>query len=56
MTRRVGETIMLDDDISVTVLGVKGNQVHREEIYQKIIAEMQHIPATNGDNEIVKQI
>ena len=68
LTRRVGETLMIGDEVTVTVLGVKGNQVrigvnapkevsvHREEIYQKIIAEMQHIPATNGDNEIVKQI
>lgn len=51
LTRRVGETIMIDDTITVTVLGVKGNQVrigvsapenvtiHREEIYRKIEAE-----------------
>lgn len=48
LTRRVGETLMIDDDVTVTVLGVKGNQVriginapkdvevHREEIYQRI--------------------
>ncbi|MEM9621920.1 MAG: carbon storage regulator CsrA [Pseudomonadota bacterium] len=48
LTRRVGETIKIGDDITVTVLGVKGNQVrvgvgaprnvsvHREEIYQRI--------------------
>jgi carbon storage regulator len=48
LTRRVGETLMIGDEVSVTVLGVKGNQVrlgitapkdvgvHREEIYQKI--------------------
>ncbi len=48
LTRRVGETLMIGNDISVTVLGVKGNQVrigvtapkevsvHREEIFQKI--------------------
>lgn len=48
LTRRVGETLMIGDEITVTVLGVKGNQVrlginapkdvgvHREEIYQKI--------------------
>ena len=48
LTRRVGESLMVGDDITVTVLGVKGNQVrigvnaprdvavHREEIYNRI--------------------
>jgi carbon storage regulator len=48
LTRRVGETLMIGDEVKVTVLGVKGNQVrlgvdaprdvsvHREEIYQRI--------------------
>ncbi|MFK7974492.1 MAG: carbon storage regulator CsrA [Halioglobus sp.] len=48
LTRRVGESLMVGDDITVTVLGVKGNQVrigvnaprdvavHREEIYSRI--------------------
>ena len=48
LTRRVGETLMVGDDITITVLGVKGNQVrigvnaprdvavHREEIYNRI--------------------
>ena len=51
LTRRVGETLMIGDDVTMTVLGVKGNQirigvnapkdvsVHRLEIYQRIQAE-----------------
>jgi carbon storage regulator len=51
LTRRIGETLMVGDDITVTVLGVKGNQVrigvnvpkdvavHREEIYQRVQRE-----------------
>lgn len=51
LTRRVGETLMVGDNVTVTVLGVKGNQVrigvnapkdvsvHREEIYQRIQRE-----------------
>jgi carbon storage regulator len=51
LTRRVGETLMVGDEVSVTVLGVKGNQVrlgvnapkdvavHRKEIYERIKKE-----------------
>ena len=51
LTRRVGERLMIGEEIAVTVLGVKGNQVrlgvqapanvsvHREEIYERIRAE-----------------
>ncbi len=53
LTRRVGETVMIGEDVTVTVLGVKGNQVrigvnaprdvavHREEIFERIKREEQ---------------
>jgi carbon storage regulator len=53
LTRRVGETVMIGNDVTVTILGVKGNQVrvginapknvavHREEIYERIKREQQ---------------
>ncbi|MEW7975897.1 MAG: carbon storage regulator CsrA [Candidatus Sedimenticola endophacoides] len=53
LTRRVGETLMIGDEVTVAVLGVKGNQVrigvdaprdvtvHREEIYERIKREQE---------------
>ena len=61
LTRRVGETLMIGDEITVTVLGVKGNQVrigvnaprdvavHREEIYDRIKQEQLANPDAADD-------
>lgn len=62
LTRRVGETIRIGDDIEVVVLGVKGNQVrigvtaprdtevHRQEIYERIHGvEADRLPKAVGE-------
>jgi carbon storage regulator len=58
LTRRSGESIKIGNEVTVTVLGIKGNQVrvgiaapktvpvHRDEIYQRIIAEGHQPPRT----------
>ena len=65
LTRRVGETLMIGDSVTVTVLGVKGNQVrvgitapkdvavHREEIFQRIQKD-DAAPTANGDTGLPK--
>ncbi|GLQ46567.1 carbon storage regulator [Dyella lipolytica] len=62
LTRRVGETLMIGDEVTVTVLGVKGNQVriginapknvavHREEIYQRIKGENESEGGASGES------
>ena len=64
LTRRVGESLMIGDEVNVTVLGVKGNQVrigvsapkdvpvHREEIYQRIQNE-KHQGPSNGQGAAI---
>jgi len=62
LTRKIGETLIIGDDVKVTVLGLKGNQirigvdapksvaVHREEIYERIQAEKN--ADTDNEDEI----
>ena len=63
LTRRVGEAVIIGDDVKLTVLGVRGNQVrlgvdapktvsvHREEIYDRIKGEQSEgVPREEGDD------
>lgn len=69
LTRRPGESVKIGDDITVTVLGIKGNQlrlgftapahipVHREEVYQRIQAEkLTNISQVRSGNSTLRVI
>jgi carbon storage regulator len=66
LTRRIGESVMIGDDVKISVLGIKGNQirlgisaprevaVHREEIFQRIQSEQcpEHQPLESSVPEM----
>jgi len=61
LTRRVGEKLVIGENVVITVLGVKGNQirigidappevdVHREEIFKRILKEREELDGTSGN-------
>lgn len=63
LTRRAGETVMIGNDVTITVLGVKGNQVriginapkdvavHREEIFERIQSEQSGTASTEEKDD-----
>ena len=67
LTRRAGETVMIGDKVSVTIVAIQGNQVrigvdaprdievHREEIYQKIHEGKQERPAMTPDTAAARE-
>jgi carbon storage regulator len=67
LTRRIGESIMIGDDVTVAILGVNGNQVrvgfkapkempvHREEIYERI-QRNEHQPTQASDGNVKSRI